>query len=470
MSIENYIQESKEILQSEFNFKPEQSIVKYHNPDTWNNRIKKKDKNIKGLFQPRTLTAHISKDPKQTLLTRIIHEYLGHGSYCEYAKNGKRIVKFEQDLKNLEEKLIGKKLQDNLKIAIKKSKKTSLRKSKDSYFDYILYVSKENPLLSTYLTLQEQYKQFFQENLLTYEGFAVWLEEFLLKRLKQEKIWGIRKNEIKNTSYQQFYQEFKKFEQEKGLLSLIYRVGFPKQFDKKSVIKVVNEHLDTNELSFLILYGSKRKYGDIDLLAINKEGRARERVYTEDLDIIQVTEDDFIERIGLFDIELTEPLLTGEIIIGNENRLEKLKKQLFKQKFSEKASNHLKRKSLEAYNYAIYCYNQGVYEETHRLLTSTENDDLIKKLIKEETDLISGQFLYALHNLSYVWSYSLANDLYQNNSKPLRLNEILKETNNQMLQQIISYAREIKRDLDIPKKNKTKELLDKTRDYLISSL
>ena len=51
------------------------------------------------------MIAHVSNPPKQTLLTRVIHEYLGHGSYCEYTENGRRTIGFEQELKNLEKEM-----------------------------------------------------------------------------------------------------------------------------------------------------------------------------------------------------------------------------------------------------------------------------------------------------------------------------------------------------------------------------
>lgn len=404
------------ILQSEFGFKPEKSKLIYHDSCSWNKFIEKKDKDITGLFRPRELIAHINKNPENTLLARIIHEYLGHGSYCEHARNGKKIVEFEKKLRrNEDEKLL------------------------------------------------KEYKQFYQQNFLTYEGFAVWLEEFLLNKLNKRYLWNIRIKEIKNTHYEKFYNEFKKFEQENGLLSLIYKVGFPKQFNKDSIKKFTSEHLNLNELEFLILYGSKRDYGDVDLLAVSKNN---DHKYTGHLDIIQVAKKDFVERLKLFDIELTEPILTGELIIGNEYNFKKIKKQLFKQKFSEESSNYLKKRILNIYNNAEYCYDSGVYEAKQKLINNF-NGDLSIKIIEEETDFISPHFLISLNNMSYIMSYSLSNELYKNGSKVLSLNEIIEKTNNKLLKQIIHYTSNIKKDLDVPTKIKTKEFLNKTKEFLL---
>ncbi len=196
MDTKNYIEEGKTILQEEFNFVPEQSKIIYCDPALWNNLIRRRDASIKSFFQPRTLTAYINKNPESGLLPMAIHEYFGHGSYCEHARNGIRIAKFEQELSELEKKLVGKKLPENLVIKIIKGERNELVKSKDPKFDYVFYAN--NRLLQKYLSLKNNYDSFFQENLLTYEGFAVWLEEFMLNKLKKEGIWNLRKSEMKN--------------------------------------------------------------------------------------------------------------------------------------------------------------------------------------------------------------------------------------------------------------------------------
>ncbi len=463
------ISEAENILQTEFGFKPNQSRIVYYNEDSLGQILKRRDKDIKGFFQPRALTAYVSENPQSTLLTRVIHEYLGHGSYCEYTSNGKRIVQFEQEMKGLEGELFGGDLGDNSNIALRNSKENLLVKSKDPDFDYILHISKEEPLLRLYLDLREKYTAFFQSNLPIYEGFAVWLERILLCELDQETIWNEREREIKGTGYEEVYQRFKQFEDENGVLSLIYKVGFPKRFDKESIVKVVNEHLDTNRLSFLVLYGSKRDYGDIDLLAVSKNDVENNRVYTEDLDIIQVTEKEFIKRIGFFDIALTQPVLTGKVIIGDERTFERLRNDLSEQKFSENTANFLRKKAFEVYNDAKYYYNIGVYEATRKLL---EIDDVnfVKNVFKKEVDLISGQFLYSLHNLSYVWSYGLSIDLYNKGCKALTLDQILDTTDNKVLKEILDYSKAIKSDNELPKSIKTKGLLDKTKEYVLNLL
>ena len=433
------IEKAKEILKTEFGFKLEQSRVEYCDLN---------EENIGGFFQPRLLRANVTKTPESTLLSRVIHEYLGHGSYCEHARNGRRIVGYEQELSYLEEQLVGKKLPEDVRVSIKSGSEISLVNSGSNH---VLYVNKDNFWLQQYLRLQGDYKQFFQETLLSYEGFAVWLEEFLLRKLGREDVWLLRQEEIKGTEYELFFREFKK-EEEKGLLSLIYKVGFPKQFDRERILRVVNEHLNLNDLSSLILYGSRREYGDIDLLAVGNG----KRIYTEDLDVICVSEEDFVRRLWLFDIELIEPLFTGEVVFGDEGRVERLKKEIVEREFSEEAFRYLKRKALESYGYAEEYYSVGTYESVESLLKSGR--DLISI---NDDELVSNWFLYSLHNLSYAWSYVLSSEMYRDGCELVTLDLLLKR--NGILNQVLSYIGDVKRGFDLCRRDKVSKFLENTK-------
>tara|TARA_Y100000034_G_C6856021_1_gene389017 strand:+ start:112 stop:1419 length:1308 start_codon:yes stop_codon:yes gene_type:complete len=429
------IEEAKEILKKELGFGPERSSLIYCDLDS-----------VGGFFQPRLLRANVGMVPESTLLTREIHEYLGHGSYCEHARNGRRIVRYEQELSYLEKHLIGRKLDEDVRVGIRIGNKRELIESDPN--NCVLYVDRDNFWLQQYLRVQEEYRCFFRENLLSYEGFAVWLEEFLLKRLDREDIWLLRQEEIRNTEYELFFREFKK-EEESGLLSLIYKVGFPKQFDKESVLRVVNEHLNLDDLSLLILYGSKREYGDIDLLVVGKG----ERVYTEDLDILCVSEEEFVRRLKLRDIELTEPLFTGKVVFGSRERVEGLKKEILEGEFSEEAFNHLERKALEAYSYAVEYLDVGTFEAIENLLNSGRSLESIT-----DDELGSRYFLYSLHNLSYVWSYYLSRKMYNGGCTLVTLDMF----ENDVLGDILDCIKDVKNGLNCSR-DKVKEFVDKTK-------
>lgn len=468
MSLESFVKESEEILKSEFSFKPEKSRIIYYDKSSWENLLKWKNKNSKGFFLPRNLTAHILNGSLEGILPILIHEYFGHGSYCEFTQNGKKLVEYERKLFSIEEELIGGGLPENVKIGIIESNKdTKLIESKDPNYDYILQINPNTLLLKSYLSLKEEHRQFAEQNLFYYEGFAIWLEEFLLKRLKQEDIWNRRENGLKQSNSYNLYQQFKDFGNRNGTLSLIYGVGFPKHFDKDFIKRSVKEKIDLEKLKFLILYGSRKSYGDIDLVAVyeNSTDEKPYSIYTGDLDIIQIKERDLIERLNLFDIELTEPILTGNLIIGDKNKFNKLKRNLENKKPSQEAITYLTRKSLEAYNNATNFFNFGIYEAKQSILKNEKDLDKLSQQRLEDIDLTSIQFEYTLISLSYALSYKISSLLYSQGSKILTFNGIL-ESNNSLLNQMMDYIKNIRKREELLKKNKTKKFLDKINQYL----
>ena len=412
MTLQTSLQEAEQILQHEFGFRPEQTRLVFHSKNSWNKFLVNRNSNPQGVFQPRFLTAHIPKNPSQTLLARTIHEYLGHGSYCEHSRNGRRIVQFEQELKDLETKLAGVELPKNRHIILVENEMTLLQ---DPISPNIVLPISKDPQVTSYLELQKRYKQFFEQNLLTYEGFAIWLEEFLLKQLNQEGSWGIRSQEI-NPAYQQFYQEFKRFEQESGQLSLIYKVGFPRLFDQEHILKLVREYLDLNKLSLLILYGSQKPYGDIDLVAISRDLEPKS-VFSEEVDLAVLTEEEFNRRFDNFDIGITEPLLKGKPIVG-EDIFRNLRGKLSQKEFKQGNSEFLKKKAVELYQSAHNYFNQAIQSSNPIY------------------------FLISLTNLSYVWCYLVTSRLYNHIRPPILFRDLLPLS--PQLSHVIQYTKAVK--------------------------
>jgi len=468
MSLESFVKESEEVLHSEFGFKPEKSKFIFYNPDSWKNLLKWRNKNTKGFFLPRNLTAHILNESLEWILPILIHEYLGHGSYCESTQKGNKLVGYERKLFSVEEELIGKELPENARIGIIKSNdSTKLIESKESNYDYILQINPDNFLLKSYLSLKEKHKQFAEQNLFYYEGFAIWLEEFLLRKLNHEDIWNRRENELKQSNFYNLYQQFKDFEDRNGTLSLIYKVGFPKQFSEEFIKKAINKKIDLEKLKFLISYGSRKSYGDIDLVAVYEDNMNEKSysIFTGDLDITQIKEEEFNRRLNLFDIELTEPILTGELVMGDQDKFSKLRRNLENKKPSQETIDYLTRKSLESYNTAVHYFNSGIYEAKQLILNEEMDSKEQSKQILEDIDLTSNQFEYTLIGLSYALSYKISSSLYSQSSKTLTLSRIL-ENNNSPLNQIIEYIKSIRNKEELPKKNKTKKFLDKINQYL----
>ena len=76
------------------------------------------------------------------------------------------------------------------------------------------------------------------------------------------------------------------------------------------------------------MYGSKKKEKDIDLFLIFKGIAVQKNIVHHQFDLSQVEINDFLFRLENFDIEYTDPILTGEYLFGNTEMLEKAKEFL----------------------------------------------------------------------------------------------------------------------------------------------
>lgn len=440
--LESLIQESEKILESELGFKPENSRIVYHRLESWKVFLKWRNKKIRGLFFPRNLTAHILKTSLKGTLPIIIHEYFGHGSYCEFTRVGKGIVEYERKLSSIEKELVEEELEANIKIGIVGGKDKKIIKSEDPNYDLILQISPEDPLLKRYLSLKEEYKQYFEQNLLAYEGFSIWLENFLLEKLNQKDVWRKRESELKMNGFYNLYEKLKNFEVKEGALALTYKFGFPKQFDKKFLIKVLEKKLDIGDIVFLILYGSRKMYGDLDFLVVYKDNVVfpYKSFNTGDLDVMLIRKKDLIKKLYALDIEFTDPILTGEFIAGDQQEFKKLKNKLRNYKPLKGILDYLKKKSLESYKIALDYFNIGFQE--------------------------LGFIDRILVALSYALSYKLSSELYDKLSSVITFKELLEK--NSFLEEVVEQIHLIRSGKVILTRNKVKSLLDKTRLIILN--
>lgn len=184
----DYIKKAEEILENQFGIKLERSSIVYHKD--WLSFVKENGLSIYGesIFLPKDLTAHVPKQSLEKILPLVFHELEGHGSYCEHTLYGKKLVEDERIFSQLEG-------EEKIKFAYECS----------AYFQSI--------------------KPYF-------EGFAVWMEEFLLKNVGREDLWIGRKEKSKRMpldkqhSYFDTYSMLKDFEREKGTYEFLKIIGF----------------------------------------------------------------------------------------------------------------------------------------------------------------------------------------------------------------------------------------------------
>ncbi|MFA5175866.1 MAG: hypothetical protein WC413_01215 [Candidatus Nanoarchaeia archaeon] len=368
--------QASEILEDKFKIKPEKSSL-YIYEDIKELLAKTRNPQALSIFFPKDISAHVPKGR----LDLIFHEYHGHGLYCEHTGYGKKMVE--------DEKIVTQMSKEDIKKAL-------------------------------------QMHEFFK---LYFEGHALWTEEFLLNKLGKEDLFKIRLKELENLTFssayhpelktqKDVYTEAKKFEQEKGIYDFWYTLGFPRQFDKKTLLEIAKEKLNSrfDKLVFLIHFGSKNKEGDIDLCAILEDGvNLEEYLHSRTIDLSQFNYKDAINKIKLFEIPLIQPILTGELIFGDENNFQKLKTEIKTAKPSTKAIKYLQGRSQWCFDYAI---------KFAELFDSYPHAPEI-----------------VLNNLAYALSFFESAKRYKNGSKVLTLNEL----NNPLLIKIRNYTKDIEK-------------------------
>ncbi len=94
----------------------------------------------------------------------------------------------------------------------------------------------------------------------------------------------------------------------------------------------IEEVLKLNQNSIFpilgIVYGSRNKDKDIDLFLIFKDKNVPKNIINSKFDLFQTEQNNFFFRLNNFDPEYTEPILTGEYLLGNNAIIEKSKEFL----------------------------------------------------------------------------------------------------------------------------------------------
>lgn len=372
-----YIQKAEELLEDKFGIKPERSSLVYH--EDWHSFIKENSllPRSESVFLPKDLTAHIPKQSLEDTLPLVFHEFEGHGNYCEHTLQGRRIIEDEKTFSQLE---------GEAKIEF-----------------------------------ASQCSDYFQSMKPYFEGFAVWMEEFLLRHIGRLDLWLERREKSKripldnNHSYFDAYSMLKDFEKEKGTYELWYTIGFPRRFDKKTVTNIAKEKLKSrfNDLKFLILGGSKNPYSDIDLCAVLKDGtRVDEYRHSRVIDFVQYNLSDFENHLNNFELFATEPVFAGELVIGDKSKFKSLRNRVKDKIPGKEICQNLLKKSVKLLE------NSRLYFE-------------------------HGDFANSIISLAYALSYETFAKEYSSGSKVVTYKEVLESKNNLLLNDVHDYQKAV---------------------------
>jgi len=318
MNLTNLVLESEEVLLSEFGIKPEKSIYQVHPDNEWFEFVRKSGSlpESHGIYLPRTLSAHLRED-SEFLLVNLLHEYFGHGLFCEHAITGQKIVSLEQSLVETEKQIFG-----------------LSELPEEQHFQ----IDTNNHFFEQYKDQREKLQRFFSQNVHNYEGFAMWLEYFLSKAINQEDLFERKMDELVHPDYKKLFEQFLTFSENNGNFALIAQLGFPKYYDDNTIVdtlrRIYKDNFDSIQLA--ILYGSGKPYSDIDLFIVSDKIPS---CYNPWLDIYARTPSDFETDSINFSIAVTDPLFSGKTIIGNSNYQQQLQQRILNQPITQEAIN-----------------------------------------------------------------------------------------------------------------------------------
>lgn len=83
-----------------------------------------------------------------------------------------------------------------------------------------------------------------------------------------------------------------------------------------------------NDLIFLAYYGSRRPDSDLDLLAVFEQVAVMSQVLFGNVDLLQLSREEFMDLLDRRDICATEPLLSGRLLVGDAKDWSRLEERI----------------------------------------------------------------------------------------------------------------------------------------------
>ncbi len=126
------------------------------------------------------------------------------------------------------------------------------------------------------------------------------------------------------------------FRKKFGDLALFYASGIAKHPKNEQIAELLKKVLkaDEREIKIALVYGSRKAYSDLDLFAVSSKATCSSNRW---LDIQAYSEKEFEYQLSVFDISVTDPILTGNLVCGDEHYLEIVKQRLREQPITKEA-------------------------------------------------------------------------------------------------------------------------------------
>ncbi len=305
LKTKHFLDSSNKFYQDLLGYKPEQTSLEQIQENQWLKFTSEKglNPNSLGVYLPRNQTAVIREENPLSLF----HEYFGHGLYCEQSLIGRNLVDLERRLLEEEKEFFNE----------KKFTKEVLKNFR-----------KENKTFNHLQTFKDN-------NLGTYESFAIFSEYFLSKKFDLNKLFEKRYEKL-NGDFKKYFDKVISFNKKFGDLATFYEFGLGKVQDEERLLKLskdfFNKKLDETDL--ILHFGSGKPFSDIDFFVISNK---IEPFYCNWLDIRAHNPEDIEKKIRTLDSRVTDPIIVGSLIFGKEKYLSELKEKVLAQSITDEA-------------------------------------------------------------------------------------------------------------------------------------
>ena len=322
--VESLVDSSNSFYQDLLGYKPEKTFLKQVSENQWNKFTTQRGLNpdSSGIYLPRNQTAVISGDNPLSLF----HEYFGHGLYCEQSLSGRKLI-------DLEKRVLEEEKQEFF------SRKFTLED-----------IQKFRQRNSTFQKLEE----FRKQNLTQYETFAIWTEYLLSGEFGLKDEFGRKYDSLENRD-KEAIDSIIGFSEQHGNLATFYASGLARKITPERVKRLLedvygNEVVNNSKL--ILLTGSKKLFSDIDLFASSDYLQPNKNNW---LDLVVFDEKDFEKKVRLFEVQVTHPIMAGELVAGDKDYFQQKRKQLQEQPITEEAIQHNLTRSRINEEFALKC-------------------------------------------------------------------------------------------------------------------
>ncbi|MFA5406506.1 MAG: hypothetical protein WC307_04075 [Candidatus Nanoarchaeia archaeon] len=220
------------------------------------------------------------------------------------------------------------------------------------------------------------------------EGFAMWVEWYLdNKLLSEDYFWSKQTNYLKcfGNEYNNninLVNDFINYSTKLTPKALLFNIGLPRVYSSNDLIDIVKQLYGSNfsDIELAVVYGSKKPSSDIDLFIIEKHDY---NYFNDWLDIYCVSKDNAKTMVNNLDISVTDPLFSGELLIG-EGLLNELCNEALNNPITDEAIKYNLLMSNEQTNFKIINQRDktiaGLYSLSYKI-----NANLLSKGVKSLT-------------------------------------------------------------------------------------